>query len=104
MSKCKNANGSAFMVGQAVEETMYIVEDVGPIPLDVFSLTDYLSKDGDVVSIERASGWWSRLSAPGYLDCTDWQGPYTSADEALKDLAETHDICPECWQQCWEQE
>jgi hypothetical protein len=104
MSKCKNTNGSAFMTGTAVEETMYVVEDVGPVPRDAFSLADYLSEDGDVVSIERTSGWWSRLSAPGYLDCTDWQGPYKTEREALIDLAETHDVCPQCWQQCWEQE
>jgi hypothetical protein len=91
------------MVGATFEGTMYIVEDVGAVPDDAFLLSDHLSKDGDAVSIERASGWWSRLSAPGYLDCTDWQGPYKTEDEALADLAETHDICPQCWQQCWEQ-
>lgn len=104
MSKCKNTGSSAFMVGQAVKETMYIVEDVGPVPLNVFSLNDFLHKNGCTVTIERASGWWSRLSAPGYLDCTDWQGPYKTEREALDDLAKTHDVCPECWQQCWEQE
>ena len=104
MSKCKNTDGSAFMVGQASQDTMYIVEDIGPVPVHAFLLADYLSEDGDTVSIEKQSGWWSRLSAPGYLDCTDWQGPYATETEALEDLADTHDVCPECWQQCWEQE
>ena len=31
-------------------------------------------------------GYYSRLSAPGYLDCTDWTGPYDSADEAGAEL------------------
>lgn len=104
MSECKNTNGSAFMVGETTEETMYVVEDVGAIPLSVFSLGDYLTADGDTVCIEQAFGWWSRLSAPGYMDCTDWQGPYKTERKALTDLAKTHDVCPECWQQCWEQE
>ena len=34
------------------------------------------------------AGWYSRLSAPGYLDCTDWQGPYENEDEALEGLFE----------------
>lgn len=33
---------------------------------------------------ENLSGWYGRLSAPGYLDCTDWDGPYDSAEEALR--------------------
>lgn len=36
-----------------------------------------------------SAGWYSRLSAPGYMDCTDWQGPYDSEDEALEGLFET---------------
>lgn len=35
-------------------------------------------------------GWYSRLSAPGYLDCTEWQGPYATEDEALEGLYETY--------------
>lgn len=34
-------------------------------------------------------GWYFRLSAPGYLDCTDWYGPYDTEDEANEELAET---------------
>ena len=38
---------------------------------------------------QKQTGWYGRLSAPGYLDCTDWSGPYSSeedADEALNDM------------------
>ena len=34
------------------------------------------------------SGWYSRLSAPGYMDCTDWSGPYDSEEEAAVGLYE----------------
>lgn len=50
----------------------------------------------------RERGFYARLSAPGYLDCTDWQGPYASETEARTDLASTHDVCPNCWEDCWE--
>lgn len=32
------------------------------------------------------TGWYGRLSAPGYLDCTDWSGPHDDEDSALLDL------------------
>jgi hypothetical protein len=40
------------------------------------------------------SGWYSRLSAPGYLDCTDWTGPFKTGQEAfdyIKELFEVDD-------------
>jgi hypothetical protein len=37
-------------------------------------------------------GWYARLSADGYLDCTDWQGPYATADEALDAVKEQFDV------------
>lgn len=33
---------------------------------------------------ESLAGWYGRLSAPGYLDATDWDGPYESDEEALR--------------------
>lgn len=31
---------------------------------------------------EWVTGWFHRLSMPGYLDCTEWAGPYESYSEA----------------------
>jgi hypothetical protein len=46
------------------------------------ALADYY--DGSsIYSIELVRGWCARYSAPGYLDCTDWCGPYSAEDEAL---------------------
>lgn len=45
--------------------------------------------DADVEDVETVIGWFARLSAPGYMDCTEWQGPYETEAEALADLAET---------------
>jgi hypothetical protein len=30
----------------------------------------------------RVEGWFCRLSAPGYMDCTEWSGPYETEQEA----------------------
>jgi hypothetical protein len=38
-------------------------------------------------SEERAPGWYHRLSAPGYLDRTDWIGPFETEAEARADCA-----------------
>ena len=35
-------------------------------------------------SIEIKFGFCARYSAPGYLDCTEWVGPYASAYDADK--------------------
>ena len=35
-------------------------------------------------------GWLCRLSASGYLDCTDWHGPYASHVEALIALVDLY--------------
>lgn len=34
--------------------------------------------------------WFARLSADGYLDCTDWIGPFETETEAIKELFDQH--------------
>lgn len=34
--------------------------------------------------------FWSRLSAPGYMDCTDWNGPHDTAEDAMDALCEDY--------------
>lgn len=43
---------------------------------------DLLLSDDD----QPGAGWYSRLSAPGYLDCTDWSGPHDTERAALQAL------------------
>lgn len=38
------------------------------------------------------AGWYGRLSAPGYLDCTEWQGPFTRAWMAIREVCRTYDV------------
>ncbi len=37
-------------------------------------------------------GWWCRLSASGYLDCTDWSGPYPTEGAARNAIEDTYDV------------
>lgn len=37
-----------------------------------------------------ARGWYSRLSAPGFLDCTEWDGPHATQYLAMEALYNMH--------------
>ena len=53
------------------------------------------ARDG-AEEFERITGkWWFRLSAPGYMDCTDWSGPYDSIEEAKAECTSMYDADPE---------
>lgn len=45
-----------------------------------------------VFSREQATGYFARLSMPGFLDCTDWQGPYSTEEAALAALTDQYDL------------
>lgn len=52
---------------------------------------------------KRLKGFFSRLSAPGYLDCTDWSGPFDTKEEALEHLFDMYGTDDETIEQ-WEEE
>ena len=56
---------------------------------NVARLRDYVT--GKVYGIERREGWYARLSAPGYLDCTEWQGPEKTKSAAVAEVCEQYD-------------
>ena len=41
---------------------------------------------------EATSGWYSQLSAPGYMDQTDWMGPFDTPEEALKEVMDFYEV------------
>lgn len=47
---------------------------------------------GEILS--RETGWFARLSMPGYLDCTEWEGPFGSEEEAQEHVSDTHGVHP----------
>lgn len=36
------------------------------------------------------AGWYARLSAPGYMDCTEWDGPHETQYLAMEALYNMH--------------
>ena len=96
-----------FMVPVAEYFAMYVVEtNMGTehVPEDVCGEIIDTDDEGewgtlysfiegkDISSVERVEGWWSRLSAPGYLDATEWMGAYETAEEALAAVKEEYEV------------
>lgn len=52
-------------------------------------------ESGEVEALKLVEGWGGRLSAPGYMDCTEWT-VYDSEEEARHELADMYDLCGEC--------
>ena len=49
------------------------------------------TESGSVVDVESVFGFFCRLSAPGYMDCTDWIGPFETEEEAENYLVDNYD-------------
>ena len=54
------------------------------------AVSNMLGGSGVPDSLEVIDGWGARLSAPGYMDCTDWS-VFATESEANKFLAEYYD-------------
>ncbi len=50
-------------------------------------------QDGDTVT--TCEGWFCRLSAAGYMDQTDWEGPYKTEAEAREAISDLYDVDPD---------
>jgi len=57
-----------------------------PVPEDASAFQDYC--EGQVQSWELIQGYGARMSAPGYLDCTDWSvfGTREDAEAYLEEM------------------
>ena len=81
---------SAFKVPEAVE-LFYVECGCGEV---------YFPESGEACSggcsladaAEASSGYFGRLSAPGYLDSTEWSGPFDRAWKALRHVCETFEV------------
>ena len=61
-----------------------------PVPPE---LADYC-ENRTCYSIEKGHGWVGRMSAPGYLDCTDWV--WGESEKAVTEELQEYHGCPEC--------
>ena len=60
--------------------------------LSAQDVIDFEIFDEEICSEGPEAGWYSRLSAPGYLDATDWHGPYKTSDEALREVMHIYEV------------
>lgn len=88
----------SFMQPQVVQDDWYDVDTTHGntfIQLDIVGkdaskgdFADYI--EGEYIDHETISGWGARLSAPGYMDCTDWC-VFDTEEEAKEYLREQYD-------------
>lgn len=81
----------AFFHVETTHGTELVPEDCDPKAKVASDLTDYLEgMPYDEQPIELKRGFYARLSASGYTDCTCWYGPFDTEAEAMADLADTY--------------
>jgi hypothetical protein len=84
-----------FMQPQVIYGTWHQVDGtcgVESFPADYFSLPEALANySGDVWESETIRGYGARLSAPGYMDCTEWT-VFASRVDAEEYLADMYDV------------
>jgi len=85
----------AFMEKQVTEKSDWYeidgTEGTVWVPADVVGSLEHAGDyyAGEIWTVEARKGYGARLSAPGYMDCTDWCVFDTEA-EAEKYLEETY--------------
>ena len=84
----------AFMTPYYTREDFALIDampfgDSEPIPVDC------VTSDQEVLETIKGKVW-ARLWAPGYLDCTDWLGPFETMQEAKDAIVAAFDVCPYC--------
>lgn len=104
---------NAFMEPEYVKGTFYDVEStrgegmlvpgdlVGKSP-KVTDFKDYV--EGTPRSFEKVEGWFVRLSAPGYMDATDWSGPFKTEAAARKHVEDHYEVDPDSGDELGEME
>ncbi|MFQ5625521.1 MAG: hypothetical protein ACE5FM_02585 [Methyloligellaceae bacterium] len=95
-----NDNGDpfegAFMQPVVIYDTFWTAETIAGrevIPSDVAESANEAASmmiDTPAHGPFKETGWWARLSAPGYLDATDWSGPFDTEDAAMDALIELY--------------
>jgi hypothetical protein len=70
------------------------VEDDGSIAESCANLSELeqYCEGTKIDSVEKVTGYFARLSAPGYMDCTEWDGPHETREAALLSVREMYDV------------
>jgi len=76
-----------FCIGETTEGTVIL-------PSDIFETERKHYRLLRSRRWRKQTGWFGRLSALGYLDSTDWAGPFDSEAEAKECLSDPYDGDP----------
>ena len=82
---------AAYIVETNVGTEIVPYDLAGPLAEgDTEALEEYL-EGNRIESVTLNEGaWYARLSAPGYLDCTEWDGPHDTQVQAVKSVCDLH--------------
>lgn len=86
---------SASMVPEYWHGTMYYCPDTESdyYPSDMFS-KDWVAEQEECDEVAEETGWFARLTMPGYTDSTEWSGAFETEREARKFMMEHWDTHP----------
>lgn len=84
-----------FMQNEVVYKTFHqlytLNEGICSYPAHSVSAAEVAKIHGeDIEDVETITGWFARMSAPGYLDCTEWCGPFETEEDAINHLSEMY--------------
>lgn len=85
----------AFMVPVYANEAFVTVTDRRGESYSVPACYAGDAPDGSEIEKHDSSKWWAHLSAPGYMDQTEWAGPFDTEQEAREYIAEQFDVDPD---------
>ena len=90
----------AFMVPSYTNEPFHVGDNMYgeriAIPVDVYGTIERFAEETATTDCETVTGkWWARLSAPGYMDATDYDGPHDTIEQARASISEMFDCDPD---------
>lgn len=72
-----------------------VAEGIGPMPAGDFDPRHHLPKGWTEYTVTKETGWHYRLSADGFLDATDWHGPFPTLRACREDVVSSFDVHPD---------
>lgn len=89
----ETTSGGDIVLSDLVPTEGYVVDEWVHVDNDP-KLAERLSPyvEGDVQEMAVVKGWFAHLTAHGYMDQTEWAGPFKSQEEAMKYIEDTYEV------------
>jgi hypothetical protein len=88
------AKGKFLDVEDSHGDSWLIPSDVVGANFDLSDLDDFTGS-GEAVGYEVRSGYFAHLSASGYMDQTEWSGPFSSLKKAKQHIEDMWEVDPD---------